>query len=483
LQKFPENARPVNIALQKKNIENSLVISMTSRKQVKRNQLVFLPVLAVILWASCQKPNINFGQYFVAGDPTNIIVIDTLSPVLSTVVLDSFPTAGSGTLLIGRYQDTAFGIVTCKTFLQVGPPPVLPSISNQAIYDSISLILRSNRSFYGDTTQLQRYIVSQLETIIQLPGIQTTFFNTSNFIPYDSMSPLGFSDAIVSPSLPYTSQHLNDTLKIKLSDATGMQLFNLLRDVSDTVKSANVFYSYFKGLCIYPDNNSMGAVYGFRDSIRIRLYYHEPDIIQVGTYVDFPISNKAYQFNNVTANRSGTILSVLDSLVANNKDSISSTVASSRTNAASYIQSGTGIETKIQFPYLTQISGLPDYLSILRALLIVKPVMGSYSPTQYLPSALTLFQTDQTNVLGLPLTGNGSLVVDYIYGQNTAYTYDVTTYVKQQISLGQVANSNNGLILTIIPPGNDTTLSRVIIGDRSNPKTNIQLKLYYASYH
>jgi len=184
----------------------------------------------------------------------------------------------------------------------------------------------------------------------------------------------------------------------------------------------------------------MGAVYGFRDSIRIRLYYHEPDIIQVGTYVDFPISNKAYQFNNVTANRSGTILSVLDSLVANNKDSISSTVASSRTNAASYIQSGTGIETKIQFPYLTQISGLPDYLSILRALLIVKPVMGSYSPTQYLPSALTLFQTDQTNVLGLPLTGNGSLVVDYIYGQNTAYTYDVTTYVKQQISLGQVAN-------------------------------------------
>jgi Domain of unknown function (DUF4270) len=249
------------------------------------------------------------------------------------------------------------------------------------------------------------------------------------------------------------------------------------------MKSIPIFYSYFKGLCIYPDNNSVGAVYGFRDSIIMRLYYHIPDIIQTGAYVDFHISNKSFQFNNVVANRKGTVLSVLDSLLANNKDSVSSTVASARTNDASYVQSGTGVETKIQFPYLTQLSGLPNYLSILRALLIISPVMGSYSPTLYLPSQLTLYTTDQNNELNSALPGNGSLVVDYIYGANTAYTYDVTNYIKQQISLGDIANANNGLILTVAPPGNDTTLSRVIIGDRLNPRTNIKLKLYYASYH
>jgi hypothetical protein len=483
LQKFLEINRPVKIALQKNNIENSLVISMTSKKRVKNSHLVFLPVLAVLMLAGCQKPTINFGQTFITGDPTNVIVIDTITPLISTIILDSFPTAASGTLLIGRYQDSAFGVVTCKTILQVGPPTSVPSISNVAIYDSISLILRANKSFYGDTTHLQRYIVSQLESVIQLPGIQTTFYNTSNFIPVDSAAPLGFTDAVVSPGRPFTSQLNLDSLKIKLSDAQGQQLFQMLRDQSDTIKNAAIFYAYFKGLCIYPDNNSLGAVYGFKDSIIMRLYYHEPEVVQTGKFIDFHMSNKSFQFNNIVANRSNTILSVLDSLLATNINAFSATVPSSRTNFASYIQSGTGIETKIQFPYLTQITALPDYLSVLRADLVIKPVMGTYSPTNYLPSSLFLYQTDQNNIPGLPLAGNGSLIVDYLYGVNTAYVYDVTNYIKQQISLGQLANSNNGLILTIPPPGNDTTMARVIIGDRINPKTNIQLKLYYASFH
>jgi hypothetical protein len=340
IAKIPRISTPVKNCFHKNNLVNSLVISMTRRKQVKRNHLVFLPVLAFALITGCQKPNLNFGQNFIMGNPTNVIVVDTLTAALSTIIIDSFPTAGSGTLLVGRYQDTAFGVVSCKTFLQVGPPASLPAISNVAVYDSLSLILRSNRNFYGDTSQLQRYIVSQLQTIIQLPGIQTTFYNTSNFIGYDSLTPLGYSDAIVSPTTPFTSQHLNDSLKIKLSDPLGLQLFTMIQDQSDTMKNIPVFYSFFKGLCIYPDNNSVGAVYGFRDSIIMRLYYHIPDIIQTGAYIDFHISNKSFQFNNVTANRKGTVLAVLDSLLATNKDSISSSVASSRTNDASYIQSG-----------------------------------------------------------------------------------------------------------------------------------------------
>jgi hypothetical protein len=456
---------------------------MTSKKTVKRNRLLLLPVLVLAFLTGCQKPNINFAQSFITGNPTNIIVIDTITPLLSTIIVDSFPTAGSGTLMIGRYQDTAFGLITCKTILQVGPPASLPSISNLAAYDSLSLILRPNKSFYGDTTKFQRYVVSQLGSVIQLPGIQTTFYNTSTFVPVDSLNPLGSSVAYIAPSIPYTSQFNNDSLKIKLTDPLGQSLFNLLQGQSDTVKNAAAFLSYFKGLCIYPDNTSLGAVYGFRDSIILRLYYHEPGVILTGKFVDFRINNRNFQFNNVSFNRSNTALAVLDSLLENNKNSVSSSVPSANTKFASYVQAGTGVQTKIQFPYLTQIPALPDYLSVLKALLIIKPIMGSYSPTSFLPSQLYLYQTDQNNGIGLPLAGNGSLVVDYTYGANTAYTYDVTNYIKGQISLGQIANSNNGLILTMPAPSYDTTLCRVIIGDRQNSRTNIQLKLYYASYH
>jgi hypothetical protein len=481
IAKFRRKDGPGRIALRKINAENRLVVNMTRRIVPSRIPAVLFSLLAIAFLSGCQKPTVNFGQAFINSNNTNIIVIDTATMALSTVQVDSFPTTATGNLLIGRYLDPEFGVISSKTYLQVGPPGNIPVISNVAGYDSLVLIMRSNKNFYGDTTQLQRYVVSQLQSVILLPPTQFTFYNNSGF-PYDSTNQLGHSDVIVSPGTPFTSQHYNDSLKIRIQDVMGQSLFNLLQNQSDTIKNLPQFISYFKGLVIYPDGNSVGGIYGFRDSITLRLFYHEPGVVLTPKFVDFGINNKSNQFNHIAWKRTGTPLALLDTLMGNSKDTVSPEVASAQTGFASYIQSATGVEMKIRFPYLWKLPQLQDYLGVLKAILIVKPVIGSYSPLFSLPSQLFLYQTDQNNQLGPALPGNGSLSVDYIYGANTQYTYDLTAYIKQQIIAGPFSNQNSGLILTQPSPQTNTTFNRTIIGDRLNPKTNIQLKIYYASF-
>jgi len=432
--------------------------------------------MVIFFLAGCQKPSINFGSTFVNTNTTNVVVVDTFSVELSTVLVDSFATAGTGSILVGRYKDPYFGTITSRSYLQVSPPSSLPTISNLSVYDSISLILRINKTFYGDTAQVQRYNVSQLQSIIQLPTNQFTFYNNSK-IPFDP-APLGSSDVQINPTAFFTSQKINDSLKIKLPDTQGKELFRLLFNQSDTLKNINTFLNYFKGFTIYPDDNSMGAIYGFRDTVIMRIYYHEPGLLYTTKIADFNLNNKANQFNQITFDRTGTPTNSIDSL--NNE------VASTATNNSAFIQSATGLEVKIRFPTIGSLLQYPDYLSVLKAQLTIKPIEGSYSPTLALPPQLSLALTDQSNIAGqsLPL-GFGDLVIDYLSGANTNYTYDITPYIKQRISAGAESNIKNGLMILVPTPANNTTFNRTVIGDQFNSKNinQVKLKIYYASFY
>src|SRR5580698_3503569 len=126
---------------------------MSRKIQIKKYRFIFFSsVLVIFFFTSCDKPTIDFGNTFISNNNSSIVVVDTSTLLLSTISLDSFPTAGTGTQLIGRYHDDYFGTITSESFLQIGPPPGLPVISNLAALDSISLIMRLNKTFYGDTT-------------------------------------------------------------------------------------------------------------------------------------------------------------------------------------------------------------------------------------------------------------------------------------------------------------------------------------------
>ncbi len=464
---------------------------MTEKNDLKRYQLIFLlPAMIAIFLAACQKPSIDFGASFINGNTnsnnTTVLVIDSITPQLSTVLVDSFPTAGSGSMLLGYYKDNVFGSITSSSFLQIGTPTGTSGVNNQSVYDSLVLNMRINKTFFGDTLLQQRYYVSQLNEIIQFPSTtQGTYYNNSSF-SYNP-SPLGFTDVTILPTRGLTSQALTDTVKIDLPDTLGQHLFEMIRNASDTIRSINSFIAYFKGLTIYPDNTPghSGTMYGFKDTVTIRLFYHQPGIYTSYNHIDLTLNNKSNQFNRITADRTGTPLAALTTAQANRPNPlIHAEVPSTQTNNATYIQSATGIQGKIRFPTLNTVLALPGYLGILRAQLILKPVLGSFSPELALPPQLILSQTDANNQLGSPIFSSGgveygNLYIDYSGAGITSYSYDITNFVKQQLTIG--GNNTDGLMLTLPSPSGYTTFNRAIFGDATNKNYTISLNLYYIS--
>ncbi len=185
------------------------------------------------------------------------------------------------------------------------------------------------------------------------------------------------------------------------------------------------------------------------------------------------------QFNQVTSDRSGTPLAAFGGA----DGEISSTL----TNKTSFLQYITGFIAKIRFPTIRDLLLRTDYLKIIKAELIVTPINQSYNGLYPLPPSLYAYTTDQNNNIGAPLLAsgvssfqNGNLIIDPLYNANTSYTYDVTSYLQQQIAIGYA--NQNGLLLIPPSPASISTFNRVVIGDQNNAAGNaLQLKVYYVS--
>jgi Domain of unknown function (DUF4270) len=441
-----------------------------------RYSFYLISILFLLVISSCTKPQISFQSVYNGDNATNVVRVDTFAVQLSTVFLDSFITSGSSAQLLGRYIDPYLGTVNSRSFTDIGAPRPLPTLSNYSVYDSIQLILRINKNFYGDTTQVQRFLVSQLTQVMDIPAQQYAFYNIDS-IPYDPTI-LGFADVKINPTAGLTSQRKGDSIKISMPYNMGQQLFGLMYRQPDTITNATMFRGYFKGLTVYPDPNFAGAMYGFRDSMVLRIYYHEPGPVTNQLTADFTIINPSTQFNQISADRTGTLLEALNK---NNPE-----ISSRATGNQAFFQPISCVYTKLLFPTVTNLLSYQDYLAVMKAELIIKPVQGTYSPLYALPPVLNLTLTDQANTIGVILPyGNGNLIMDYLYGTNTSYSYDITTYIQNAMIQGPENNAKNGLMLVAPTATSNTSVNRIVMGDAYNAqKSNqISLQIYYASYY
>jgi len=450
-------------------ILQTLILSMKKFSIDYFKYWAILLILPAFIFSACNKPQIQFGQAYVSDTYTNIVLVDTLSANLSTVYRDSVITSGSSTILTGTYADSYFGKITASSFFELSPP-ALTTLDPKSVYDSLVLILIPNKTFYGDTTQSSQLSVYQLTNPINFPLYQTQFYNNSNF-PVDP-TPLGTSTTLIYPNI-------TDSVFIRLSDAKGNELYNLYNSGDYNIQNTTSFVNYFKGLKITPAANGMHGLYGFKDTVTMRLYYHVNGLFATPKVLDFSFYNgDNKQFNQVLSDRSGSPVAAFGGA--------DQEITSTNTNNSSYLQYITGFIPKIQFPYIRNLLLRPDYLKILKAELIVTPVSQSYTGVTPLPPQLYAYTTNQLNDLGSPLVSTsssgyqtGNLVLDPLYNVNTAYVYDVTAYLQQQITVG--SNNQNGLLLIPPSPSSITTFNRLVIGDKNNSAGALQLKVYYVS--
>jgi hypothetical protein len=466
---------------------------MTIHNYLKKEAYLLLAVLSLFSLISCQKqPKLSFGQDYIGDNGSaNIVLVDTATVLMSTVRVDSTATAGTGFLQIGAYNDPYFGKISSRAFLQVGIPGSFPGINQFDIYDSIGLVMlfKKGNPYYGDTTATMTYRVNQVTDLYQLNDAtsQRGFYSKDSF--NIDPTPLGSTSFRLYPSIPLADQGTGDTVKIKLDHDLGARMFNMVFNNNDSIKKAQNFLNWFHGLCISPDANSKGIIYGFADSILLRIYYREVGAVTSFKTIDFGITNKSFQFNNIVTDRTGSPLAKLNPVLSGPGQNPTSTLSDSI--GGGYVQSITGLNVKLTFPYLNGIAHRQDYLSVIRAILTVKPLPQSFSTTWTLPPQLSIDYTDFNNLIGSPLpsstTGQaqaGNMTVNYGAPLNTVYTYDVTNFIKPQITNVSPTAPEQGLMLSVPSPNSTNSFARAVLADRSTPvNQRVTLTVYYLSLY
>jgi hypothetical protein len=436
--------------------------------------LVFLFFAGLLALGGCQSGSEIVGLANTT-DQLNIRQTDTLTVTSSTILADSIQTSGSGLLLVGRTVNVRSGTVLARAFFQpfANNGFALSGTESRIQYDSLVLQLGYRKAAnynaaYGDTSQTQTLNLFQYKT---RPDEGDTYFNTSQL-------PLADRPLV---SLRYRPRPGADAfLRVKLPDALGRQLFDLIR--SGKLANNDELLDILPGFALLPGATDDGAILTFLNTSGIILYYHDSDL-DVNKY-QFGIGIRAgnSQFNYIENNRKGTPLAGLS---APGRDA----VASRLTNEETYVQYGAGLRTIYRIPGLDNLRLIPGFANVNRAELIVKPLRFSLRdnaipPTQLVlqpinanneATASSLINFDGTPVVAPLQVDNSQLLPTYFY------SFLLTGFVSG-VAKGTIPNQ--GLLLAP-QPGSDQGLavSRTALGSQRNPDKDSRLvfRVFYTT--
>jgi hypothetical protein len=418
------------------------------------------------------------GEFVVGSDylavNNKVILIDTVTVEMSTINFDSLVTSGQSRILIGNYDDPIFGKVKSDGYFQLESDSYsLPSAGSDTeavnyVFDSISMILKYNNYFYGDTTKVQSFDIRRVLQKIKPNTDDNSFYNNST-LSYGTAS-LG--------SISYKPRPVEkDSINIKMDPVFGSDIFQRIkkREITDFTS----FTEYLKGLVLVPSGSDSASIIGFNPSTSVvRMYYSKyQSTDEKSLYIDFVITDTGKQFNSISLDKSGTILQ--------NLPASSSKLSSSLTNRQGFVQSGTGVACRIDFPNIKQLKYIADKGAIVDAELVLKPVNNSFSEQYPLADSIQVNVADNLNrISGTLLNPAGYAVYGILnkksdeFNENMGYSFRIGNFLQKDI-LKQSA-SRSSLILTL--PGINKAVNRIVLGDQKHLKNKIQLKIYYITY-
>jgi len=428
----------------------------------------FSLVLLSVVLASCEKINIAFGETASETDP-NLTYFENYKTDIATYKPDSFLTSAHQVFSLGYHTDDAFGVIKAGSYAQINLPLVNTLLNVSAVFDSLELIIKPTGAFYGDSGRSMKINVHRLTENIVNAEKNDYFYSTSSF-RYDP-DPIGQQQVNLYG-------RAGTEIRIKLSDILGKELLEKFKSNADDIATTAAFISYFKGIYINTDSvetNSIAYFSSASDSTLIRLTYHETGLDERKKHLDFSYA-QTKQFNRISFR---PVNADFSSFVSNKTQVIASFASGNK----SFLNTGFGSMIKISFPTLLNLKELHPYIKIIKAVLIVKPNTQSMIAPYSLPPTLNLYTTNETNAIvggvydgaSTPALQTGSLYIDNLYGQNTAYSYDITSFINAKIAEGQFSTSALFLYPSLSSP--DAGLQRLIVNDQTG-SLPVQLKLY-----
>ena len=419
------------------------------------------------------------GEFVVGSDylalNNKVVLIDTVTVDMSTINFDSLVTSSQNRILIGNYDDPVFGKVKSNSYFQLAAGSYTlnngtsDTETTNYVFDSIAMILKYDNYYYGDTTKVQTFDIHRLAQKVKPNIDDNNFYNNSA---------LNYSEESIGTISYKPRPTERDSITIKMSDAFGSAIFQKIkkREITDF----DSFSEYLKGLVLVPGASNSSSVIGFHISTsKVRLYYskYQADTEETPYIIDFTITDATKQFNSISLDKTGTLLQ--------NLPLSDSKLSSSLMNKQSFIQSGTGVACRVDFPNIKQLRYISEKGAIVDAQLILKPVSNSYSEQYPLADSLKVYVADNLNRISGSLSNSAGT---YIYGilskkndefnENISYNIPIGNFLQKE--MWKQSDSKSSLILTL--PGISKTVNRIVLGDQKHPNNKIQLKIYYISY-
>ncbi|TRX38948.1 DUF4270 domain-containing protein [Flavobacterium sp. ZT3R18] len=433
-------------------------------------------IFSGLLIISCDSDT-DVGEFVVGADylaiKNKVISIDTVTVDVSTIKLDSLVTSSESRILVGNYDDPLFGKVKADSYFQVSTTAFNLYSQNSDtdatgyVFDSIAMILKYDDYYYADTTKVQTLSIHRILKKFKANINNSSFYNNSS---------LNYNDTSIG-SVSYRPKPISkDSINIKLSNAFGLEFFNKFKN--NEITSSEEFADYLKGFMITSASNSSTSVIGFNLLSKVRLYYSKGTAASGESYVkDFTILDAGKQFNAISSDRAGTLIQDLPL----SKMKLSSTLTENK----GFIQSGTGIVCRVDFPNIKQLKYLSDKGAIVDAKLIMKPAKNSYSKMFPLPEKLNIYVVDNYNRMKSTLTNSsGENIVAVLNSTNNEFDeivgYELSLGSFLQKEMLKESDSKSGLLFTL--PILSKVVDRVVLGDQTNKESKMKLQIYYITY-
>jgi hypothetical protein len=439
-------------------------------------KFLFLMLLGLLM-VSCDS-DVDAGKFIVGSDylsvKNKVISIDTMTVTLSTVKLDSLVTSSESRILVGNYDDPLFGKIKCNSYFQVLTSSFNLYSQNSDtdatgyVFDSIAMIMRYDDYYYADTTKVQTLNIHRVLKKFKPNEEDDSFYNNS-VLDYNTTS-LG--------TITYKPKPIGqDSINVKLDNEFGLELFNKFKN--NEISNENDLTEYLKGFMITSSSTASSSVIGFNLLSTLRLYYSKGKGDAEESYrKDFVVSNAAKQFNSISSDRLGTLIQDLP-LSKQNLPSV-------YTGNKGFIQAGTGVVCRLDFPNVKQLKYLSEKGAIVDAKLILKPEKNSYSKMFPLPDNLSVYLVDNLNRIKSKLTNANSENVtavlnngtDNEFGENVQYELLLGSFLQKEML--KESDKRSGLLLTM--PILSKVVDRVVLGDQTNKESKLKLQIYYITY-
>ncbi len=431
--------------------------------------LFFILCLALSILSCSERediPTLEVGQDFTNSN-VRIISIDTFTVELSTYKLDSIITSSSNRILIGQYADPIFGTTRAESYMEL--LPVNYSIEDDAVLDSIALVLNYDRYSYSDTTKVSSINVHLLKDEVRPK--EDVFFNTST-ISYEE-TPIATINYHPEPTD-------EDSLYIPIPNTIGQELFDKIQkgDVNDS----NELRNELKGFTLQPGDLDNSSIVGFSVSSTetyLRFFYTIPgefeDNEQTFDLVTGSDTSIPTYFNNIQSNIEGTFFETLTDQEIN--------LQSSDGNNRSYIQAGVGMVTRIQFPTIKKISEIPGTGTILDATLKIKPPPNTFNDLIPIKDSLSVNRSNQNNVIENQLFNGLGEVYANINESDQEFneiTYEIKVGIYLEEELSEAPEIDNAIVL--FPLNFNNTVDRIVLEGENSADFEAQLIITYAIY-